>query len=73
MFNSMTMFAAKQKMNSMFGGAAAEPVDNSKSQKMRDELAAKRQERDAAGGSKNKADKPKLSEMWAQNKAKNAK
>ena len=72
MWNSLTsgvgMFAAKQKMNSMFGGG--EQVDTDKSNKMRQELADKRKERDGAGGPA-KANKGKLSQMWAENKAKN--
>ena len=74
MWNSLTsgvgMFAAKQKMNSVFGGG--EQVDTDKSNKMRQELAEKRKGRDeAAASSDRKASKGKLSAMWAENKAKN--
>lgn len=72
MWNSLTsgvgMFAAKQQMNSLFG--SGEQADTEKSNKMRQELADKRKAReDGAGG--NKANKGKLSAMWAENKAKN--
>ena len=73
MWNSLTngvgMFAAKQKM---FGGG--EQVDTEKSNKMRKELAEKRKGRDedsAARTADRKANKGKLSQMWAENKAKN--
>ena len=77
MWNSLTsgvgMFAAKQKMNSMFGSGGDQQVDTDKSNKMRQELAEKRKERDAATGSNadRSASKGKLSAMWAENKAKN--
>eukprot|EP00977_Amphora_coffeiformis_P014776 scaffold4223_cov189-Amphora_coffeaeformis.AAC.36 len=73
MWNSLSsgvgMFAAKQKMNSMFGGGGND-VDTEKTNKMRQELADKRKERESAAAPK--ADnKKKLSAMWAENKAKN--
>ena len=71
MWNSLTssagMFAAKQQLNSLFGGG--EQVDTDKSNKMRQELADKRKERET--GAPAKANKGKLSQMWAENKAKN--
>ena len=74
MWNSLTsgvgMFAAKQKMNSMFGTGGGDAVDTEKSTKMRQELADKRKERDSTGADR-KANKGKLSQMWAENKAKN--
>lgn len=73
MWNSLTsgvgMFAAKQKMNSMFGGSNEQEVNTDKSAKMRQELAEKRKEREAAEAPK--TEKKKLSAMWAENKAKN--
>lgn len=67
----MWMFAAKQKMNSVMGDA--KPADTSGSQKMRQELAEKRKAREQQGGgaAKGGQNKGKLSQMWAENKAKN--
>lgn len=74
MWNSLTsgvgMFAAKQKMNSMFGTGGEQKADNDKSNKMRNELAEKRKERDSMSGVR-ASNKAKLSAMWAENKAKN--
>ena len=74
MWNSLSsgvgMFAAKQKMNSMFGGGGNETADTEKTDKMRQELAEKRKERDSAAAPKAE-NKKKLSAMWAENKAKN--
>ena len=75
MWNSLSsgvgMFAAKQKMNSMLGGGGNNnDVDTEKTNKMHQELADKRKERDSAAAPK--ADnKKKLSAMWAENKANN--
>ena len=70
MWNSLTssvgMIAAKQKMNSMFGGG--EQVDTDKSNKMRQELADKRKERDSVTAKS--GTKGKLSARWAENQAK---
>jgi hypothetical protein len=54
----------------LFGGGVDEATDTGKSEKMRQELAARRQERDQGSASRAN-NKGKLSQMWAENKAKN--
>ena len=80
MWNSLTsglgMFAAKQQLNGIIGGDDDKKPDTAKTDKMRAELEEKRKGRGddyAARMADRKANKGKISQMWAENKAKNTK
>ena len=77
MWNSITsglgMFAAKQQLNGIMGGGEDDKPDTAKTDKMRKELEEKRKGRGedyAARMADRKANKGKISQMWAENKAK---
>jgi hypothetical protein len=69
------MFAAKQKLQGAVGGAGGEEThETPKTDKMRKELEARRASRGddyATRMAERKANKGKISQMWAENKAKN--
>ena len=80
MWNQITsglgMFAAKQQLNGVLGNNEDEKVDTEKTDRMRKELEEKRKGRGddyAARMAERKANKGKISQMWAENKAKNSK
>lgn len=80
MWNSITsglgMFAAKQQLNGILGddNNGDDKTDTAKTDKMRADLEEKRKGRGddyAARMAERKANKGKISEMWAENKKKN--
>ena len=78
MWNSITsslgVFAAKQQMKGVMGGGEDEKPDTAKTDRMRKELEEKRASRGEdyqARMADRKANKGKISQMWAENKAKN--
>ena len=74
--SSLGMFAAKQQMNGILGGDnnQDDKPSTEKTDKMRKELEEKRKARGddyAARMADRKANKSKISQQWAENKAKN--
>jgi hypothetical protein len=71
--SAVAVMAAKSKLGGVLGDDNAAP-DSAKTDKMRQDLADKRKDREEDYTKKaadRKANKSKLSAMWAENKAKN--